>query len=59
MAYPWTVVGTVFNARYGLFRPRPKKQMASAMHPFRRYVHIKKLQKHPYFVKTWRKVLDA
>jgi hypothetical protein len=46
MAYPWTVVGTLFNARYGLFRPK-KKQMTSALRPknfsetFQPYAHIK------------------
>ena len=32
MAYPWMLVGTVFNARYDLLHSK-KKQMASAMRP--------------------------
>ena len=61
MAYPWTVVGTAFNARYGFLSEKevdgvcntPKKRKLPALCTYKTFA------KTPYFVKTWRKLLSA
>jgi len=49
MAYPWTAVGTVFNARYGLSSEKEVDGVCNAPKEgnFQPYVDKKLLQEHP------------